>query len=54
MWAIDGFDVIIESMRFVCFSVKLDLAGFPGPPVIFHDSEGALDFGSDGDVVLLI
>ena len=47
------FAGIIESMRVVCISVKLDLAGFPGPTVLFHDSEGALYFSSDGDVVTL-
>lgn len=48
MWAIDGFDGFIKTMRVVNVSIKLDLAGFPGPPVIFHRSEGPLDFGSDG------
>ena len=48
---IDGFNGIIHEV--VCITVKLVLDGFPSPPVTLHDSEGALDFSSDGDVVTL-
>lgn len=48
LWTTDGFDGFIKTMRVVSVSIKLDLAGFPGPPVIFHSSEGPMDFSSDG------